>query len=142
MIPKVDVQVERDVHEQAGHPGQPVRDAGRRRRTGRQLHGVQRASSRRQLGRNLSGDAPNVDGQLDRAAHAARRSRQRDGHCESAKIVRFGKSRVNVGFDVYNLLNSSAMLSYNQAFIPNGAGSMPTSVMTARFAKVSAQFDF
>ena len=42
VLPKVDVQIERDVHEQAGHPGQPVRDAGRRRRTGRQLHGVQR----------------------------------------------------------------------------------------------------
>jgi len=56
--------------------------------------------------------------------------------------VRFGKSRVNVGFDVYNLLNSSAVLSYNQAFIPNGSWLTPTSVMTARFAKVSAQFDF
>ena len=58
------------------------------------------------------------------------------------KIVRFGKSRVNVGFDVYNRLNSAAVLSYNQAIIPNGRWLTPTSVMTARFAKVSAQIDF
>ena len=49
---------------------------------------------------------------------------------------------MNVGFDVYNLLNSAAVLSYNQAFIANGPWLTPTSVMTARFAKVSAQFDF
>ena len=33
-----------------------------------------------------------------------------------AKIIRIGRTRTNIGFDLYNLLNSSAVLSYNQAF--------------------------
>src|SRR5947208_605357 len=35
-----------------------------------------------------------------------------------AKIIKFGRTRTNIGFDLYNLLNSSAILSYNQAFSP------------------------
>jgi hypothetical protein len=53
-----------------------------------------------------------------------------------------GKIRTNVGVDIYNLLNSDAALSYNQAFIPNGAWLTPTSIISARFAKISAQVDF
>jgi len=41
------------------------------------------------------------------------------------KILRFGKTRANVGVDIYNLLNSQAILSYNQTFIPNGAWLIP-----------------
>jgi hypothetical protein len=59
-----------------------------------------------------------------------------------AKILKFGHTRTQVGVDVYNVLNSSAVLGYNQAYILNGAWLTPNSVITARFAKVSAQFDF
>ena len=58
------------------------------------------------------------------------------------KILRFGRSRANVGVDFYNLLNAATPLSYNQAFIPNGAWLTPTSVLSARFAKLSMQLDF
>ena len=37
-----------------------------------------------------------------------------------AKILRFGRTRTNVGVDIYNLFNSSAVLTYNQAFNPVG----------------------
>ena len=40
------------------------------------------------------------------------------------------------------LMNAATPLSYNQAFIPNGAWLTPNSVLSARFAKLSAQFDF
>jgi hypothetical protein len=59
-----------------------------------------------------------------------------------AKLVKFGRFRANLSADVYNLLNTAPILSYNEAFIPNGAWLLPTSVMTARFAKVNVQFDF
>jgi hypothetical protein len=59
-----------------------------------------------------------------------------------AKILKFGHTRTQVGLDVYNTLNSSAVLGYNQAYILNGAWLTPNSVITARFAKISAQFDF
>ena len=58
------------------------------------------------------------------------------------KIVRFGRTRANVGVDIFNVLNSAAALSYNQAFILGGPWLTPTSVLSARFAKISAQFDF
>jgi hypothetical protein len=59
-----------------------------------------------------------------------------------AKVLRFGRMRANLGVDVYNLLNSSAVLSYNQTFVPNGTWLQPLMVLTPRFAKVSAQIDF
>ncbi len=59
-----------------------------------------------------------------------------------AKILKFGQTRTQVGLDVYNVLNSSAVLSYNQAYILSGAWLTPNSVITGRFAKISAQFDF
>ncbi len=58
------------------------------------------------------------------------------------KVLRFGKTRANLGVDFYNLLNAAPPLSYNQAFIPNGAWMTPTSVLSARFAKLSMQLDF
>jgi hypothetical protein len=59
-----------------------------------------------------------------------------------AKVLRFGRTKTLVGVDFYNLTNSSAVLSYNQAFIAGGSWLTPTSIMSARFAKISAQFDF
>ncbi len=64
-----------------------------------------------------------------------------------AKILRFNNRRANVGIDIYNLFNSDAILTYNQTYSPTvGAGPggwlQPTSVLTPRFIKFSAQFDF
>jgi hypothetical protein len=59
-----------------------------------------------------------------------------------AKILRFGRTRTNVGFDLYNVLNSSAVLSYNQNFVPNVSWLRPTLLLTSRFAKISATIDF
>jgi hypothetical protein len=66
-----------------------------------------------------------------------------------AKILRFGRTRTNIGFDLYNILNSSAILSYNQNFSPaiaagTGAAAWlaPTGVLQPRFWKFSAQVDF
>jgi hypothetical protein len=59
-----------------------------------------------------------------------------------AKVLRFGRRRTNVGIDFYNVMNSSAVLSYNQTFVPGGPWLTPLSVLTPRFAKFSAQVDF
>jgi hypothetical protein len=66
-----------------------------------------------------------------------------------AKVLRFGRTRTNVGIDIYNLTNSAAILQYNQTFNPAvaaGAGSgawlAPQAVLTPRFLKISAQIDF
>ncbi|HVZ22141.1 MAG TPA: carboxypeptidase regulatory-like domain-containing protein [Vicinamibacterales bacterium] len=64
-----------------------------------------------------------------------------------AKIVRFARTRSTIGLDIYNLVNSNAVLTYNTTFNPavlTGPGSwlQPLSVLTPRFFKVSAQIDF
>jgi hypothetical protein len=59
-----------------------------------------------------------------------------------AKLLSFGRTRTKVGADIYNLLNSSAILTYNNAFIPGGAWLQPNSVLTGRLVRISAQFDF
>jgi hypothetical protein len=64
-----------------------------------------------------------------------------------AKILRFGRTRYNVGIDVINATNSDAILTYNQTYNPTPASAAqrwlaPTSVLTPRFVKVGAQIDF
>ena len=66
-----------------------------------------------------------------------------------AKILRFGRTRYNVGIDVINATNSNATLTYNQNFNPNPSPTnpaqrwlAPTSVLTPRFVKIGAQIDF
>jgi hypothetical protein len=59
-----------------------------------------------------------------------------------AKILRFGRTRANVGVDLYNVANVAPVLSYNQTFVANGAWLAPTSVLQPRFVKFSAQIDF
>jgi hypothetical protein len=64
-----------------------------------------------------------------------------------AKVLRFGRTRNSIGIDIVNVLNSDTILTYNQNFNPSittGASAWlaPTSVLTPRFVKVSAQIDF
>jgi len=59
-----------------------------------------------------------------------------------AKIVRIGRTRTNVGVDVYNLFNANPALTYNAAYSLALPFPRPTGVLTPRFAKISAQIDF
>jgi len=59
-----------------------------------------------------------------------------------AKILKFGRTRTMIGVDLYNALNSSAILTYNAAFAPGGAWNTPVTVLTARLAKISAEITF
>ena len=74
--------------------------------------------------------------------HSVLGARVNEFNMRVGKIFRFGGNRANVGVDFYNLLNAATPLSYNQAFIPTGAWLTPTSVLSARFAKLSLQLDF
>jgi Carboxypeptidase regulatory-like domain len=93
------------------------------------------------LGRPPSGNVPNVTVNLiEPGAQWGDRINEFD--LRIAKILRFGRTRTNVGFDIYNVLNSSAVLTYNQNFIPGDSWLTPLTVLTPRFVKISAQVDF
>jgi hypothetical protein len=93
------------------------------------------------LGRPLAGNAPNVTvNLLEPGAMWGDRINEID--LRVAKILRFGRTRTNIGIDIYNVLNSSAVLTYNQTFVLGGRWLTPLQVLTPRFAKFSAQIDF
>ena len=60
----------------------------------------------------------------------------------ASKIFKFGGRRAQVSFDLFNALNSNTIQTYNPSYNPTGAWETPTSILPARLAKLSAQFDF
>jgi hypothetical protein len=93
------------------------------------------------LGRNLSGNAPNVTVNLI-APGTMYGDRVNELDLRVAKILKYGRSRLLLGVDMYNALNSSAVLSYNSAFVPGGTWLQPLTILTPRFLKVTAEIDF
>jgi len=56
------------------------------------------------------------------------------------KVLRFGKSRTNINLDIVNALNSNDNLGYSPTF--GATWPAPTSVLTARLFRISAQYEF
>ncbi len=64
-----------------------------------------------------------------------------------AKILRFGATRAQVGFDIYNLLNTDVATMYNNGYSAPTAtrGSIwlvPSQIQPARYVRVNLQLDF
>jgi carboxypeptidase family protein len=102
------------------------------------------------LGRPLSGGASNVQVNLLKSNALAEAPATASGgllygdrvnqiDLRIGKILRFGQRRVNANLDLYNVLNSSAVLIENTAY---RTFRTPQFVMTPRFVKISAQLDF
>jgi hypothetical protein len=90
------------------------------------------------LGRNLSG-ASNVTVNLIQPAtlYAATINNL---DFRVAKILRYGRTRTQIGVDIYNATNTDTPLTYNNTF--GGTWLTPLTILPARYAKISAQFDF
>ena len=93
------------------------------------------------LGRNLSGNATNVTVNLV-APGTMYGDRINQLDFRVAKILKFGRSRTLVGVEIYNALNSSAVLTYNNTFVPGGTWLQPLTILTPRFFKFTAEIDF
>jgi len=66
-----------------------------------------------------------------------------------AKVLRFGRTRTDVGIDVYNLLNSNYATAYNTTYVfntdntPRAAGwATPTGIFQPRFVRFNVTVDF
>ena len=93
------------------------------------------------LGRPPSGNVPNVTFNLiEPGSLYGDRVNQLD--LRMAKNFTFGSTRSMLSLDLYNVMNASAILTYNQNFIPGGSWLTPLTVLTPRFVKISAQVDF
>jgi len=114
---------------------------------------------------SLPGDALNADYSVPTAVAAASLGRPLSGNVQFAlvnlvepgdvigdrinqvdlrigKILRFNNFRTQISVDLYNAFNANPIETYNQAFIAGGAWLTPTGILTARFAKITAQVDF
>jgi hypothetical protein len=92
------------------------------------------------LGRNLSSGNVIVNLLQPNTVFADRRN---NIDVRIAKIIRYGRTRTQIGVDVYNLTNTDVVTSFNQTFVPTSSSWLtPTGIQPARYAKISAQFDF
>ena len=127
-IPKIDVQVSGTLQ---SIPGDPLAAN----------YQVPSATVALSLGRPLSGNAQFAQVNLVEPGEViGDRINQLD--LRVGKILRFRNLRTQISVDLYNALNANPIESYNQAFIAGGAWLTPTGILTARFAKITAQVDF
>jgi hypothetical protein len=136
IIPRVDVQISGTFRSDQGAP----------LAANFAYSGLAGSAVAQSLGRPLSNGAPNVTVNLIEPG-ALYGDRVNEFDVRFAKIVKFGRTRTNVGVDLYNIINSAAVLSYNQNFnttVLSGPGAwlQPTSVLQPRFVKISATIDF
>jgi hypothetical protein len=91
------------------------------------------------LGRPPSGNVPNVTVNLiEPGTLYGDRINQLDFRV--AKNFRFGRIRPRAAVDLLNVLNANPVVTYNQTFVPNGTWLQPNSILTGRFARISAEF--
>ena len=93
------------------------------------------------LGRSLSGNASNITVNLIPPG-TVYGNRINVLDVRVAKLLKFGRSRSTLGVDIYNALNSSAVLTYSSAFVPGGTWLQPLTIATPRFFKLTAEIDF
>ena len=55
--------------------------------------------------------------------------------------MKYGRSRTLIALDLYNVLNSSAVLTYNNTFVPGGPWLQPLTILTPRFFKITAEIE-
>jgi hypothetical protein len=100
------------------------------------------------LGRPLAGATPSVDVQLlspgpytttNGGSGQVHGDRLHQVDFRFSKLLHFGGTRVRANVDLYNALNSSAVLAQNDTF---SDWQRPTEILIARFVKFSVQFDF
>jgi hypothetical protein len=90
------------------------------------------------LGRPLAGGASNMTIRLVTPDQTFTDRRQ-ELDMRFGKVLRFGKTRSVLSLDVFNMLNNDAVISANENY---SAWLRPNSILNARLAKISVQFEF
>ncbi len=104
-------------------------------------YAVPAATVAQSLGRLPAGNVPNVTVNLI-APGTLYGDRINQLDFRVAKTVTFGRTRSTLGLDIYNALNSSAVLTYNNSFVPGGPWLQPVSILTPRIFRISLDVNF
>jgi hypothetical protein len=102
---------------------------------------VTSAVAAQSLGCPLAGAASNIFGEPHRAGRDLRRPRERDRLPDRQGAAVRAHANERRGRHLQHP-EREPVLTLNNAFIPNGAWLVPTSVLQSRFLKFSASFDF
>jgi hypothetical protein len=95
-----------------------------------------------QLGRGIAGGAPTVTLDLAKQGEVYA-DRLNTVDMRFAKILRIGRTRTNVGIDLYNMFNANTGLSFNQNFGSNGSTWLrPNGILNPRYVRFNATVDF
>jgi hypothetical protein len=129
IVPKVDVQLSATW---ASIPGDSLR-------ADFTLRPQEQAAVAAQIGRSLTGAFNTVNLIAPATMWGAR---QNNVDMRIAKILRYGKTRTQVGVDIFNLLNADTVTNYNLGFVAGGSWLTPTAIIPARYARIAAQVDF
>jgi hypothetical protein len=104
-------------------------------------YAVPAATIAQSLGRPPSGNVTNVTvNLLTPGSMYGDRLTQLD--LRLAKILKIGRSRTMVGIDLYNAMNSSGILTYNNTFVPGGPWLQPLTILSPRMLKFTAEMTF
>ena len=104
-------------------------------------YAVPNSAAAASLRRDLSGNAANVTvNLLEPGSMYGDRVNQLD--LRVSKTLTYRRSRTLVALETYNVLNSSAVLTYDNTFVPNGPWLQPLAILTPRFLKFTAEIDF
>jgi hypothetical protein len=94
------------------------------------------------LGRPLSGGANNVTVNLIPPSTFFAEWRN-NIDLRVSKILRYGRTRTQVGIDVYNLMNADTVTGFNQSFNPNSdAWLTPQDIVPARYVRFNVDVSF
>ncbi|HEY3043500.1 MAG TPA: carboxypeptidase regulatory-like domain-containing protein [Vicinamibacterales bacterium] len=102
---------------------------------------VSNATVKTSLGRDLSNSAANVTVNLI-PPNTFFADRRNNLDFRVSKILRYGRTRTQVGLDIYNATNTDVVTGYNQTFVPNGSWLTPTEIQPARYVRANVQVDF
>jgi hypothetical protein len=140
VVPKVDVQISGIFRSQANVA--TTNDPASSGLSQRADYFETAANVRNQLGHGIAGGAPTVT--LNLAPQGlVFPERLTTVDMRFTKILRIGRTRTNVGVDLYNLLNANTGTSFNQNFGRDGSTWLrPNAILNPRYVRFNATIDF
>jgi hypothetical protein len=145
VIPKIDVQVSGIFRSQPNTA--PTNNPGSTGASQAANLIVPNAVVQSALGRPLAGNAQNVTLNLALPGQVFP-DRLNTVDMRFTKVIRIGRTRSNVGIDLYNLFNANTGTTFNQVFGTVGFANLgaawqrPTAILNARFVRFNATVDF
>ena len=140
IVPKVDVQVSAIMRSQANV--QNTNDPASSGLSMQSLYFEPNSAVLAALGRPIAGGATTVTLDLAKLGQVYP-DRLNTVDMRFTKILRFGRTRTNIGVDLYNLFNANTGTGFNQNFGADGSTWLrPNAILNPRYVRFNATVDF